>query len=310
MADEFGEVKIYDDATNKNLRIRLIPHTADVWVGGKGRGGDLYLFDDSGAAAVWLNGGGTDSLEFTNTARIEIQASDGSIRAGGRGVAGRLYLESANNKPIVLLDGNKSVISLRTSSDGGFFDGTEMIRVDAQFIPGGAQHSSIRLWGFIPTADLGNPDIVETIHIDGMAGDITLANADCAEEFDVSTDDAEPGTVMVIGDDGALRPSMAAYDRTVAGVVSGAGDYRPGITLGKTASPGKRVPVALAGRVFCRADAQESAVAIGDLLTTSTIRGHAMRATDRNRAFGAVIGKALRPLASGTGLIPILVALQ
>ena len=35
-----------------------------------------------------------------------------------------------------------------------------------------------------------------------------------------------------------------------------------------------------------------------------------MKATDQQRAFGAVLGKALRPLASGSGLIPILVALQ
>jgi hypothetical protein len=35
-----------------------------------------------------------------------------------------------------------------------------------------------------------------------------------------------------------------------------------------------------------------------------------MRASDPLQAFGAVIGKALRPLAEGRGLIPILVALQ
>jgi hypothetical protein len=35
-----------------------------------------------------------------------------------------------------------------------------------------------------------------------------------------------------------------------------------------------------------------------------------MKAADREHAFGAVIGKALAPLPSGRGLIPILVALQ
>jgi hypothetical protein len=35
-----------------------------------------------------------------------------------------------------------------------------------------------------------------------------------------------------------------------------------------------------------------------------------MKANDRDRAFGAVLGKALRPLANGRGLIPVLVALQ
>jgi len=35
-----------------------------------------------------------------------------------------------------------------------------------------------------------------------------------------------------------------------------------------------------------------------------------MKATDRERAFGAVIGKALAPLQGGCGMIPILVALN
>jgi hypothetical protein len=46
------------------------------------------------------------------------------------------------------------------------------------------------------------------------------------------------------------------------------------------------------------------------MLTTSVVPGHAMKAVDRLRAFGAVIGKALRPLNAGQGLIPILIALQ
>jgi hypothetical protein len=35
-----------------------------------------------------------------------------------------------------------------------------------------------------------------------------------------------------------------------------------------------------------------------------------MKATDVSRAFGSVIGKAMRPLESGSGLVPVLVALQ
>jgi hypothetical protein len=71
-----------------------------------------------------------------------------------------------------------------------------------------------------------------------------------------------------------------------------------------------RHPLALMGKTYCRVDAQFAPVALGDLLTTSATRGHAMKAVDSSRAFGAVIGKALAPLRSGTGLIPVLVALQ
>ena len=53
-------------------------------------------------------------------------------------------------------------------------------------------------------------------------GDIRLTNADCAEEFDVcESEQIEPGTVMVLGEEGKLRPSQTAYDKRVAGVISG-----------------------------------------------------------------------------------------
>jgi hypothetical protein len=57
-------------------------------------------------------------------------------------------------------------------------------------------------------------------------------------------------------------------------------------------------------------DAGASPVEVGDLLTTSETPGHAMKAGDPEKAFGSVIGKALRPLAGGRGLIPVLIALQ
>jgi hypothetical protein len=145
----------------------------------------------------------------------------------------------------------------------------------------------------------------------GVGGDILLANADCAEDFDVvSLTLAEPGTVMVIGDDSVLTPCEAAYDKRVAGVISGAGEYKPGLVLDKQPALGNRSPVALMGKVCCKVTAANGAIDVGDLLTTSTLTGHAMKANDRDRAFGAVIGKALKPLSSGTGLIPILIALQ
>ena len=144
-----------------------------------------------------------------------------------------------------------------------------------------------------------------------VTGDIRLANADCAEDFDIADGDSvEPGTVMVLGDEGALHQSHEAYDKRVAGVISGAGDYKPGIVLDRQQTSANRQPIALLGKVYCKVDAQFGAIAVGDLLTTSPTPGHAMGTNDAIKAFGAVIGKALRPLVEGQGLIPILIALQ
>jgi hypothetical protein len=145
-----------------------------------------------------------------------------------------------------------------------------------------------------------------------VTGDIRLLGGqDCAEDFDiVNLKDAEPGTVMVLDQSGALEPSSKAYDKKVAGVISGAGDFRPGIVLGKQTSDNPRMPIALLGKVYCKVDARYSPIEVGDLLTTSGTAGHAMKAEDPQKAFGAVIGKALRPLAAGQALVPILIALQ
>jgi hypothetical protein len=140
--------------------------------------------------------------------------------------------------------------------------------------------------------------------------DIILQSADCAEDFDIQIGvDAEPGTVMVLDRDGRLVESSKPYDSKVVGVISGAGDFRPALILDKRDSELERRPVALMGKVFCKVDAGYGGIEAGDLLTTSATVGHAMKA-EANRASGSIIGKALRPMASGRGLLPMLVAPQ
>jgi hypothetical protein len=141
--------------------------------------------------------------------------------------------------------------------------------------------------------------------------DIVIVRADCAEEFDINESSyIDPGTVMVIGGDGDLTHSTTAYDRRVAGIVSGAGAGGPGIVLGRRKRRGPHVPIALCGTVPCRVDAVARPIETGDLLTTSATPGLAMAAADRDRSFGAVIGKALGGLSEGFGVVPALVALQ
>jgi hypothetical protein len=144
-----------------------------------------------------------------------------------------------------------------------------------------------------------------------VTGDIRLVNADIAEDFStVNSEVAEPGTVMVLDDHGMVRPSHRAYDKRVAGVVSGAGDYKPAICMDNRQDLSTRATIALIGKVYCRVDAQYGSIEVGDLLTSSETPGHAMRAGNPMQAFGAVIGKALGSLSDGKGLIPVLVALQ
>jgi hypothetical protein len=154
----------------------------------------------------------------------------------------------------------------------------------------------------------GSADIVGPLNV---AKDIVLTGADCAEQFEKSVAaELEPGTVVVLEENGAVRESASAYDKKVAGVVSGAGRYRPGIVLNGNADSNESATVALVGRVYCKVDADSAPIETGDLLTTSHTPGHAMKALDDARAFGSVLGKALASMPSGRGMLPILVALQ
>jgi hypothetical protein len=154
----------------------------------------------------------------------------------------------------------------------------------------------------------GNVEVTGNIN----ANDFFIGGGDCAEDFDIAgaAEQNDPGTVMVIDPEGALQQSQQAYDKRVAGVISGAGDLKPGIVLDKRQSQGNRMPIALLGKVNCKVDARYSSIEVGDLLTTSPTPGFAMKASEPGKAFGAVIGKALRPMETGQGLIPILIALQ
>lgn len=239
--------------------------------------------------------GETGSLTFTRSGkpRITLSGANASLTLGGT-KDGAISVQAQNSAEMIRLDANLNYLVLRNKAN------KDTVWIHADPSNGG---SGIHL---------RNKDGEDTIHLDGELGDIILANADCAEEFDVSEafQEIEPGTVMVLDENGYLCPSATPFDKRVAGVVSGAGDYKPGIVLDRQKSDKLRLPLALVGKVFCKVDASQGAIQVGDLLTTSLTPGYAMRADDPIRAFGAVLGKALRPLASGQGLIPILVALQ
>lgn len=138
-----------------------------------------------------------------------------------------------------------------------------------------------------------------------------IGGSDLAEPFDMSTP-VEPGEVVIIDEDnpGQLKRSERAYDSRVAGIVSGANGVRPGLTLRQEGKLEGGHQVALTGRVYARADATNGAIKPGDLLTTSSTPGHAMRVSDHSRAPGAVIGKAMSSLPEGKGYVLVLVNLH
>jgi hypothetical protein len=241
---------------------------------------------------------------------MDIQDSVNITSAGKNGASleavingGRLRIRDSNSGiPVELSAGlNVAVLSLGNSG----FDGNITLR-------NAAGHNIITVSGRDGDIVLCDSAGKQTIRLSGELGDLLMTGADAAEDFDIADDAAgvSAGTVMVIDPNGKLRESTMAYDRRVAGIISGAGDYHPGITLGSSVGSGPRRPIALAGKVYCKADAAPGPICVGDLLTTSATPGHAMRVGEPHQALGAVIGKALQSLPAGQSLISVLVALQ
>lgn len=135
---------------------------------------------------------------------------------------------------------------------------------------------------------------------------------DLAEPFPMKEPEIEKGSVVVIDDEhpGRLKLSAQAYDRRVAGIVSGANGVNTGLAMQQAGVLDQGENVALSGRVYVQADASMGPIRPGDLLTTSGTVGHAMKVTDHDRAQGAILGKAMSGLSEGRGLVLVLVTLQ
>ena len=139
-----------------------------------------------------------------------------------------------------------------------------------------------------------------------------LCGGDYAEAVDVAGDLRRygPGDVLVIASDkdDDVEKASEPYSTKVVGIYA----TKPGV-IGRRQSLGDSpdaVPMAMVGIVPAKVSAENGPVHKGDLLVTASIPGYAMKGTDRSRMLGAVIGKALGNLDSGTGVIEAVVTLQ
>ncbi len=209
--------------------------------------------------------------------------SDASLGGGGLIVAG---LTQSQN---VSIDANEIM-----ARDGGAASDLHLNREGGNIVIGDATAGSSRL-------------VTPVLQITG--------GSDLSEMFNIGGNEkVEPGMVVVIDPEnaGQLTPSTAAYDKKVAGIVSGAGNVATGMTMGQAGTIANgSYPVALTGRVYCWVDAAEHAIEPGDSLTTSATIGHAMKAINEQKMSGTVLGKAMTSLKKGErGLVLVLVNLQ
>jgi hypothetical protein len=294
------------DSSSGSLRIGY-PSSANQWhfntIGG---GANLQL---------WENAAGAIRMYF---------AAGGNIGIGTTAPAARLDI----------LGGNWDTAS--TEGDLRIGNATYRLKIGVATGGAGAGHATIAAQGGVNALSLGAGTTLDTqrtltilgtgnvgigttapaakLDVNGTARVkvLEITGADLAEKFP-TTETLEPGTVVEIDPDnpGHLRKARGAYNKRVAGVVAGANGLSKGIILGNLEGSENHTPIAISGRVWVYADATHEAIEPGDLLTTSDLPGHAMKASDPSRAHGAVLGKAMTRLEKGkTGMVLVLVNLQ
>lgn len=305
-------------------------HVAGSAVFGIGNGGDIAMGTPNTETGMTITrAGGRGDLRFegstlklvagpaggppASTAGIAVNTA-GNVGIGTVTPATKLHVESPGFAEIAIRSPNeRAILSLNNGLNPQGYVWTLESGVGGKF-PSlfGIYNRNVNKSGLEIDGNL--LVYVKALQING--------GADFAENFDVRAEnhtdsaavsDIQPGRVVAIdpANPGKLSLSRRAYDRRVAGIISGAGGVQPGMTMGQenTLADGK-YPVALSGRVYCWADAAQGAIKPGDLLTTSATPGHAMKVTNAQRAQGAIIGKAMTGLKTGKGLVLVLVTLQ
>src|SRR5262249_9781724 len=128
----------------------------------------------------------------------------------------------------------------------------------------------------------------------------------------VATNTYTAGDLMAIDPTATRQLTLSAgpYSKLVAGVYSTSAAVYASPYKMDDAAQQSGLPVVVHGVVQCNVDDENGPMAPGDLLVSSSTPGYAMKGTDPTQLTGAIVGKALAALPSGSGTVPVLVTLQ
>jgi len=332
-ANGVAGAKLLGGSTSGSLELMKADNGVGLRALGGGASGSIEAYQDNGNLGIHIIGdnGSGGAIGMRNNGNVTTAYIDASINGGGyfsarngsgSEHAGMVAVGPNNGGRIWVNDENGTVaielLGAEAAGNGGqvtVFDenGAAKVILDAHE---GSAAGAIRLMGtdgvakVILQADNGGEGRVTTEVLTITGG------SDLSEQFDINAinEQLKPGMLVSIDpkNAGELILSTKAFDRTAAGVISGAGGVKTGMLMGQhgTKADGKH-PVALTGRVYCWVDADAAgAVEPGDLITTSDTPGHGMKVIDHAKAAGAIIGKAMTSLDKGKGLVLVLVSLQ
>ena len=315
-------------STVNNRNIILDPGTGNVGIGATGTSGHMLdiasTFGGPGNSAVralYPTGGQLAGTEFGALANRDGFWS-GVYAKGGTGGAVALY---SDGKALVKKGSGAIALSsdavfqeenFNATGNGGWFRNASPGNTDALLklhIHPSSTGDFVDGW----TWD-GGSTLTRKFHI--SANGTYTSGSDFAEAFEAVGGKAlfEPGDVVVLSTAGrqSVEKSTRTYDTRVVGVYS----TRPGVLGadkdGETRLDQQDIPVAITGIVPTKVSTENGPVRQGDLLTTSSRAGYAMKASPQTingvdvYPPGTIVGKALERLDAGDGVIRVLVVVR
>jgi hypothetical protein len=298
-----GDITIVDSSGRNVISIVTSRGGGSIYAGAadtQGRIGAYHL--DARVAHLGSQRDGSGKLLAYNGGRPEVQliAEPPRLRLGlgiplpEAGTSPRIELGNSSHQLSAWLDGDEGTLTLRAPR--GFLSSSRVVFQDSA----GREQASVGGLGMTMPSESYN------VLFEVAPGVSTAV-----------------GTVMCVGPRGGpLRPCDTDFDKRVVGVVS-----QPfGPVMSRGLSGRNTVTIAVAGVISCNVDARPMPIEVGDMLATSSTPGHARRAAGMGQSGGPLaatgtgrtvdapngrmLGKALASLASGRGVIPVLVSLS
>lgn len=267
---------------------------------------DSYWYHDD---SEWIEMGAGEGITSIDSVII---ADAIKLKPNDINASGLLVLNNANGNPGVNIYGKNP------GQGGGYIEFFNSDGTQTGFINGDGPNNGMRM---ILKDSLG-ANIIQLNTNHQATGDARIVTdeieirggSDLAELFDItSSAGVAPGMIVALDPSapGKLKLSDRSYDKKVVGVISGANGIKPGILMGQdeTIATGSDL-ITLSGRTYIKANLQGGTIEVGDFITTSDVPGVGMRAKNKKKSRGAIIGKAMTSLSDQEGFVLVLVNLQ
>ena len=253
----------------------------------------------SGNYAYVLNGGTSNTLQVFNISNPSVVAQVGSNISTG----------SSSNPIGIAFSGNYAYVINHSSNTLQVFDNNQpSVPAALQVVNSASGSNVLTVNSNTYNVCIDYASCTNALAVNGMvysSGGFTSSGSPDISEYIPVASGVQADDVVSANPNGSVGAvdSSTPYDTTAIGVISNGTSSFIGNAPGDGQSATGQMPIVLAGRVPVHVTNMNGAIEPGDYLTTSSVPGYAMLATEP----GPTIGKALAAFNQSSGTVMALI---